>query len=304
MSKLLVMMSVYNGQEYIEAQIKSIMEQKTSHEILLRIRDDGSKDNSRQVIESLIDKYPGRIELVVGENIGSNASFFKLIDLAEKYDYYAISDQDDVFLPEKYEIACNRLAKEDNSIPLLFSATSYLVKNDMIPFGETRKKERELTIYNTVIQNICPGHNQVFNNALLSLLKKINSPSKIYVYDMWIANIAMLYGKIIFLNYPVTYYRQHDRNLMGAKKGKVGKLIMSYRRLIAGDGKRTREQLKYFLKENKEKLEQEGYFEEINAFLNAKTVSQRIKYVSHSKLYRQSYLETVAFKLAVIVGRY
>ena len=187
---------------------------------------------------------------------------------------------------------------------LLFASTSYLVKDDMVPYGETRKKEREFTIYNTVIQNICPGHNQVFNNALLNLLKTATERYRIYVYDMWIANTAMLYGKIIFSNQSLTYYRQHEGNLMGTSKSTYGKLLKSFKRLMSGDGKKTRKQIQYFLEENEQKLREEGCYDEIRIFLESKTFFQRLIYVSRSKLYRQTKLETVSFKFAVLSGKY
>lgn len=304
MSNVLVMMSTYNGEKYVEQQIRSIMGQKTCHNVFLRIRDDGSSDKTCEIIETIAKEYHGRVEIIMGQNIGSNASFFSLIADADGYDYYSISDQDDVWLDNKIQIACDTLAKENTQIPLLFSCSSYMVKNDLIPFGETRKKEREFSLYNTIIQNICPGHNQVFNNALLNILKKVQTPNRIYVYDMWIANIAILYGKILFSNSSLTYYRQHEGNLMGTQASRIGKLLLSYRRLISGDGIKTREQIKYFIEMNEEELIRQNLYDEIYRFLNCRTFVRRLRYIATCKLYRQTALETLAFKLAVISGKY
>ena len=304
MASILVMMSSYNGSDYIRPQIISIMEQQTDHDISLRIRDDGSKDNTCKIIKELCSCYPGRIELICGNNIGSNASFFDLINTAEGFDYYAISDQDDVFLPNKYDIACNALRELDNTKPLLFSSTSFLVQDNLVPYGKTREKEREFTIYNTIIQNICPGHNQVFNNELLNILKQVEKPELVYVYDMWITNTAILYGSVVFTNEPLSYYRQHNNNLMGTRSGKLGKLFVSCKRLLAGDGDRTRQQIDYFVEMNKDKLEEKGYYDELKRFLNSRSFVDRWRYILHSKLYRQTRIETISFKLAVLSGKY
>lgn len=280
------------------------MEQKSAHDIHLRVRDDGSTDDTCAIVSRLAEKYPGRIELIKGKNLGFNASFFELIHSAEGYDYYAISDQDDVFKPEKYETAINLLNEEDQSIPLLFASTSYLVGDDMQPYGETRRKQREFTVYNTIIQNICPGHNQVFNEALLEHVKNVDHPERIYVYDMWIMNTAMLYGKIIFLNQPLTYYRQHQDNMMGTRSSAFGKLAMSFKRLIAGDGGKTREQIEYFVEENESELKRKGYYSELKRFLSGKTIPERFAYGINGKLYRQTVIETISFRLAVCFGLY
>ena len=196
---VLVMLSSYNGEKYIEQQIRSILAQRDV-DVYLRIRDDGSVDDTKSIIKQLFAEFPGRIELIEGENIGLNASFFALIGTAEGFDYYAISDQDDYWLPEKLSVAIRSLEKENLDMPLLFASTSYLADDDLKPYGQTRRQVRPFTIYNTVIQNICPGHTQVMNNALLKFLQRDWETERIYVYDSWIMNIAMLYGKIIFSN--------------------------------------------------------------------------------------------------------
>ena len=149
------MMSTYNGEKHLSEQIDSILNQKTEHELFLRIRDDGSHDKTCDIIEEYILRYPSQIELIRGKNVGYNASFFSLIQSASGFDYYSISDQDDIWMPEKLQIACNEIDKIKDDIPVLYASTSYLVHDDMIPYGTTRKKERELTMLNTIIQNIC-----------------------------------------------------------------------------------------------------------------------------------------------------
>ncbi|MBR1743612.1 MAG: glycosyltransferase, partial [Lachnospiraceae bacterium] len=269
MKKVLVLMSTYNGSSFIEKQICSILDQKTDHEIYLHIRDDGSTDDTCRIIKRLSSQYPERISLKEAKNIGSNGSFFELIKAAEGFDFYSISDQDDIWMQNKVQVACDHLSAENSSIPLLFASTSLMVDHDCVPFGETRKQEREFTIYNTMIQNICPGHNQIFNNSLLELLKKVSEYQNIYVYDMWITNIAMLYGKILFYNAPLTYYRQHSENQMGSRGSKIGKLMTSFQRMLAGDGEKTKTHMRYFIELNKKQMTEAGCLDEIEEFLNA-----------------------------------
>ncbi len=304
--RVLVLLSSYNGEQYIEQQIKSILTQRELHEVHIRIRDDGSTDGTHAIIERLMDENPGRIELLKGQNIGLNASFFELLKSADGYDYYAISDQDDVWLPEKLSTAVCSLetAGFEKDMPLLFASTSYLVDDDLKPFGQTRRQVRPFTIYNTIIQNICPGHTQVMNQALLKLIQKNWDTEKIYVYDSWIMNMAQLYGKIVFSNTSFTLYRQHKGNQLGSGSGVLGQLLSSGKRVSTNKGPLYRKQIAYFLEENREKLDECGYQQELEDFLNARTVKDRIRYCLRSKLYRQKKIETIAFYAAVIAGKF
>ncbi len=298
---VLVLLSSYNGERYLEQQIVSILEQRTEHTLILRIRDDGSTDGSCALIERMQEKYPGRIELTRGENIGSNASFFALLDGAGGYDYYAISDQDDVWLPDKIQTAIEALLRAGDS-PALYASTSTLVDEKLNVIGRTRKQTRELDFYNTIIQNICPGHTQVMNAALLALLQPLPDASRIYVYDSWICNMAVLYGKLIFDPSAHTLYRQHRKNQMGSGSGSLGQLHASGSHALHGDGQKYRAQIAYFAEKNQARLAQEQKLAELEAFLSAEAFPARLRYALRSKLYRQSRLETAAFRLALIFG--
>lgn len=302
--RVLVLMSSHNGEKYIREQIQSIMDQKAEYQIDLRIRDDGSVDNTRQIVGDMQRKYADRIELISGEQIGYNASFFRLINDANGYRYYALSDQDDVWLPNKVQVACDRLKTENDSMPLLYASTSYLVGDDLKPYGTTRKRIREMFLYNTIIQNICPGHTQVMNNALVQILKGEMDVARIYVYDSWITNIAVLYGKVLFNNDSFAFYRQHKGNQLGSGYGNIGQILTSGKRVKRGDGPKYRRQIEYFIEVNKEKLSQKRLIKELNAFIDADSFSKKLKYILNSKLYRQSKLETSFFKLAVLAGRF
>ncbi|MBP3729596.1 MAG: glycosyltransferase, partial [Lachnospiraceae bacterium] len=189
--RVLVLLASYNGEKYIREQIDSVLEQKGDFDLLLRIRDDGSSDRTREVIRESIRQWGAeRIELVEGENLGYNGNFFALLDQAEGFDYYALCDQDDIWLPGKIQAAMEALSQGEG--PALYSAISRMVDENKRPLGLTRARKRALTPANTLIQNICPGHNQVLNEALLRLVQKPRDLSRIYVYDLWIANVAAL----------------------------------------------------------------------------------------------------------------
>lgn len=299
--RILVLMSSYNGEQYIAQQIVSIMEQQTQYELVLRIRDDGSQDATCAVIEGLQKKYPGRIELIRGNNIGYNASFFDLLGNAQGYDFYAISDQDDVWLPDKIQTAVEALMRTGEG-PALYASTSTLVDEDLNVIGQTRGQKRPFSFYNTIVQNICPGHTQVMNGAMLSLLQPPPDASRVYVYDSWISNMAILYGKLVFDAVPHTLYRQHRKNQLGSGSGNLGQLNSSVKHAFHGDGQKYRAQIAYFVEKNRERLSEENKLAELEAFLAATDFPTRLRYAIKSKLFRQSLIETAAFRVAVIIG--
>ena len=108
MKKIAVLMSTYNGEKYIEQQIKSILAQENV-DVTLYIRDDGSFDNTVYCIKKFQDK---NINIIIGDNKGPCNSFLELVNLVDDtYDYYAFSDQDDVWLPQKLKKSIDLIEK-------------------------------------------------------------------------------------------------------------------------------------------------------------------------------------------------
>lgn len=303
-SKVLVLLSTYNGEKFLNSQLDSILNQKTTHKVDLLIRDDGSTDTTLDILTLYQKKYPDRITLIKGKNIGYNKSFFELINLADNYDFYALSDQDDIWLENKIETALEWLMKEDQLIPLLYGAPSYLVYDDLKPYGTTQMQKRKITFKNTIIQNFLPGHEQVMNQLLLNELKKNIDLSKIYVHDSWITNVAMVKGKVIFNNTPFVFYRQHKDNAIGYGNGYFSWIKERVRRIIKSDNKKYAIQINYFYEMYSHYLDEKDY-NELHSFIkNNKNFFSRCKYILTSKLYRQTHFQTFLFKILYLLGGY
>lgn len=65
MKSVLVLLSTYNGERYLEEQLNSILLQREV-DVYLLIRDDGSSDNTLYIIKSYLNAYPGKIYFVRG----------------------------------------------------------------------------------------------------------------------------------------------------------------------------------------------------------------------------------------------
>ena len=300
--KVLILLSAYNGEKYLAEQAESVLTQEGDFDLTLRIRDDGSKDATPEIVCALAEKYPRRVEYLRGENLGYNGSFFALIDGASGYDVYGLCDQDDKWLPGKAEAAVQAL--KDAKGPTLYACPSLTADENLDPVGVTRKKLRPITPANTLIQNICPGHNQFFNNELLTLIQKPRDVSRIYVYDLWIAGLAALYGQILFDETPRTLYRQHAANELGYGKGRLGKIFKAGRRAMAGEGEKNKKQMVYFTEQNRAALEKLGLARAVDEFTAADGFGKRLRMLLHFPFYRQSRLESFLFRLAYLLGKY
>ena len=303
--RIVVLLSAYNGEQYIEKQIGSILGQSDIKSLTIIVRNDGSKDGTIDVLQRLRKEY-SNIEIQNETNIGLVASFLKLLQYAydQGYDYYSFSDQDDYWLPEKLSVALKALEGHDE--PCMYAACSTIVDDNLEPTGSvTQTKVRGITFYNSAIQNFCPGHNQVLNHAMAEMVvSRTKYSTAIYSQDMWITKVASVTGTIIFDNNPHTLYRQHTNNQLSFGKSKIEWVKDHIKRLQMGEGKKIAVQLKYFCECYDEFLTHEQKEEISRFFESQKSVFQRANYISHTKLYRQRRYETTMLKLIYLTGGY
>jgi glycosyltransferase involved in cell wall biosynthesis len=223
MEKILVLMSTYNGHEYIEQQIESIFKQK---EVLvsLLIRDDGSNDNTIDKINSLKKKYSD-LNLITGNNLGPAKSFMELIKIANNdyscFDYYAFSDQDDVWLDNKLKKAISLIQKKAREHKyILYSSNLKVVDEKLQLLYQT---ENQLYSYEEyLLRNNMAGCTMVFNNQLCHLLN-IYYPNYIEMHDSWILRVALSSddGYLIQDDNSYILYRQHGNNAVGSSRSVI-----------------------------------------------------------------------------------
>lgn len=210
------MLSSYNGEKYIEDQINSILSQKEV-DIELLVRDDGSSDSTCNIIKSINDS---RIFLYKGENIGATSSFFDLIAVAQEYDYYAFSDQDDIWDNDKILVAINKL--KNLTMPAVYSSNTRLVDENLNILHNTLFVPKT-ELGSACIKNYVTGCTAVFNQSLMNMLKQYKPQNAPY-HDWWINLVVLaLGGKSIYDPVPHISYRQHGNNVVGASNHVIKK---------------------------------------------------------------------------------
>ena len=229
---ILILLSTYNGERFLPAQLESVRTQTIADRIHIVIRDDGSTDSTVSLIESM-DMAPLSIEVVRGENLGALDSFSTLICGADpSYPTIMLCDQDDVWMPDKAEIAAQALAGA--SLPTLYCGRSITTDDDLNPTGVTSGAPQGPYFRNSLFQNIAPGHTMAFNQALADLYRRTINPY-ILMHDWWLYCLAAGVGTVIFDPVPHTYYRLHSSNEIGYATSWVSTFVRDVKRLVTED---------------------------------------------------------------------
>lgn len=209
MYNVAVLMSTYNGEKYIEEQIESLFAQKFC-DVTLYLRDDGSTDNTHQIINNISSKY--KIVSFWGNNIGWRRSFMELISLVPNtFEYYAFSDQDDVWLPDK--IYSSILLFKDKTTPAV-CCSGQIMTDNQLRFIRNEVHSYPKNFREAMTNISCRGCSEVFNAALLHYLQ-MYKPKIDFAHDRWVARVANILGIIYFDKNCHMYYRQHGDNCSG-----------------------------------------------------------------------------------------
>lgn len=160
-----VLMSTYNGEKYLRDQIETIAAQE-GVVVRLFVRDDGSSDMTRAILGDLSQKPLGCIdswEVELGENVGFLPSFEKLLMSATGCDYYAFSDQDDFWLPEKLRLAVGALESTGSA---LYASAVEIADEGLTSIGRNDFPGLVYSIQGEFIRHRLAGHNMVWTDSL------------------------------------------------------------------------------------------------------------------------------------------
>lgn len=219
-------MCTWNGEKYLRHQLDSIVAQTRPPDELV-ICDDCSADGTREIVVSFAAHAPFPVRLHVNEqNLGSTRNFEQAISLCEG-DVIALSDQDDVWLPEKlhrFEDCFLRNPK----IGLVFTDAE-VVDENLQPLGYRLwnsvgfdKKHRRLVRTGRLLDVLLPGWTvtgatMAFRSEFKDLVLKIPTHLAL-IHDGWIALMIASIADVSFIEEPMIKYRQHSRQQIGAKK--------------------------------------------------------------------------------------
>lgn len=224
-----ILLAVYNGARYLQAQLESIAKQQFDNWRLI-ISDDGSQDDSHAICQAFQAKIgPARVNMIKGPAAGPTRNFLHLIAAAPDGHPLAFCDQDDIWLPHKLDRAAVALVEQNG--PLLYCSRTFLCDENLQNRRESVLFQRPHTFRNALVQACTPGNTSMVNTAGSALLKRSVAAAvrhRVPSHDWWTYQlIAGSGGKVIFDAEPTLLYRQHGNNVMGRNDT----VIQKYRRL-------------------------------------------------------------------------
>jgi len=216
--KVNILMSTYNGQQFLSEQIRSIKEQSYTDWTLF-IRDDGSSDNTKEILKDF-ERQDSRIHLIdsdKSDNLGVIKSFHKLVN-HDRADYYFFSDQDDVWLPNKLELSLKEAQNYLADFPLMVYMDLKVVNQDLEIMTESMVKSQSHHANTELVQelteNTVTGGVAMINHALAEMWQETDD---ILMHDWYLALLASAFGNLVFIDQPGELYRQHSDNVLGAR---------------------------------------------------------------------------------------
>lgn len=223
MDTVAVLMSVYNGSRFLNEQLDSVLNQKDV-DVRLLVRDDGSKDQSRDIVMEWQKRFPGSVFLEEGVNKGFAESFSELVSLALKrwpdVKWFAFADQDDVWLQGKLNAgveALKRKGEDCDDVPLGYASNAMVVEEDLTPRGLRWNPDSvRISRQKAMVQSYATGCTMVFNRKAAELYVS-RRPSQLEVHDFLMYQICMFLGRFVWDPSSHILYRQHGFNQLGSR---------------------------------------------------------------------------------------
>jgi len=218
-------MATFNGERFIAEQIASIRRQ-TFSEWRLIVRDDGSSDNTRDIVRdfSSIDRRVQLLEDKMGK-LGPTGNFNRLMEVSchEHESYIAFSDQDDVWEVDKLNLQIQDMMRMEEQYgaerPILVHSDLRMVNENLVPIHRSFARFQHIPhpatqdIHTLLVQNVVVGNTILINRPLLNIAVPI--PDAAHMHDWWLALCAAVFGTIAYNSRQLVQYRIHLQNVTG-----------------------------------------------------------------------------------------
>jgi hypothetical protein len=242
-----IVLATYNGSRYLTEQLASLWAQ-SCQDFEVIVRDDGSVDNTRELLSREAARRPGRLRIIEDEfgRLGPKKSFGLLLQHSRSR-WVAFCDQDDSWLPGKLETQLRTLqgleALHGSATPLLCCSDAVVTDSALRVlqpsyFAEHRFEVaggRDLVLPRLLFRNYAIGTTVMINKLLADHCQSI--PDAAVMHDWWCALVACLVGKSAVLRDPQVRYRQHAANTIGSRRHALPRSAADWRATM----NRTRE---------------------------------------------------------------
>jgi glycosyltransferase involved in cell wall biosynthesis len=303
-SVVAILMCTKDGSAFIADQLKSIAAQTHENWILI-VSDDGSNDDTVATIRRFAEAYPEKVKIRKGPGKGVCANFLSLAnDPTIDADYFAFSDQDDIWHQDKLQRALAWLGAVPAEVPGMYCARTELMTIDGRSYGFSPLFTRPPAFANALVQSLAGGNTMVFNRAAKKILEEAATTS-VVLHDWWVYQLVSGAGGIIRYDpRPTLKYRQHADNLIGSNLGWRTRLIR-IRMMFKGRFRDwnamnvaalSRLPVRLLEPENREILA-------LLAKARCASLPKRLYYLRQSGVYRQTFFGNLALLAATLARR-
>lgn len=197
-----VCMATYNGERYIKEQLDSILPQLGSDDELI-VSDDGSTDRTLDIVRAYNDP---RIRIVKGPGVSLTCNFEHAFKQASGQ-YIFLSDQDDVWMPNKVKVMMGYLQNYD-----LVMSDAVVVDAQLNPIRDSYYSlmHSGRGFWKNYYRNTYLGSCMAFQSHLLRAT--LPFPKNIIMHDIWVALYADIKFHTIFIPDKLIKYRRHEGN--------------------------------------------------------------------------------------------
>lgn len=292
-----IIISSYNGEKNISRQLDSLFNQK-GVDVKVYVRDDGSSDGTLSVLQQYKNsKQPQKLIIENGENCGWKKSFLKALFNAPDADYYAFSDQDDVWFDDKLSkcIAC--LQNHSQEKVLMVHHNRIRCTPELTSLQDSaRRLGKPLNYKNATVQEYAQGCTMVFNRAAKQLITSYMPQGEV-AHDKWVGLLCYYFGEVFFLNEPLIYHIQYGSNASATGDVSLGqkKRLSAFKRGNAYDNVAAD-----LLKGFGDILQHKSFFCTLR---NAKKIKNRLKLFVDPQFKRASIKGTLMLKLSALMGK-
>ena len=218
LAKIAILMCTYNGESFLADQLDSF-ERQTHRNWILLVSDDGSEDETLALLNTYAQRWGSdRMKVLNGPRQGFVANFLSLTCLSGiDADFFAWSDQDDIWNEDKLEAALKWQQTVPAHLPALYCGRTELVCESGERLGYSPHYVYAPHFANALVQNIGGGNTMMFNKAAHALLKEAGAHLKVPSHDWWAYQlISGVGGAVYFDTVPRMQYRQHANNIIGS----------------------------------------------------------------------------------------
>lgn len=216
-AQVAILLCTYRGQRFLPDQLDSFAAQ-TYANWQVWASDDGSTDETCRILADYRDTWGNaRLDIQAGPSRGSAVNFLSLACRDDiEADYFAYSDQDDIWEADKLARALAWLDAQPEDVPALYCSRTQLVDAHNQVIGYSPLFTRPASFANALIQNLGAGNTMLFNRAARRLLQTAGKDVGVLAHDWWTYLVVTGCGGAVFYDTrPSLRYRQHGENQVG-----------------------------------------------------------------------------------------